>query len=229
MIVAPDFLDHWKTQMLVRRTGDKAAPLMILRLWGHCQHRRKWRFVHMSGEALASICHSEMNGDDLKTILTDCGFVSGKNGTLTIHEWADFNRALINSWNNGSKGGRPKKPTGNPEITHGLPTANPPLLILSSLISSLEEGVRGRFQEWIKVRKARGKKPGDWEAFFACQIKWLQEFAPKDQTAIIDQSIRNGWQGLFPIKREITGQKPKTGPDPDELTGRNRYTKEKYE
>jgi hypothetical protein len=48
-----------------------------------------------------------------------------EDGHLVAHQWDEVNAGLIASWSNGGKGGRPKKPTGNPQKTHGLPTGYP--------------------------------------------------------------------------------------------------------
>jgi hypothetical protein len=40
MIVDPDFLDHWRTRMLVDALQDECAPMYIIRVWAHCQQRR---------------------------------------------------------------------------------------------------------------------------------------------------------------------------------------------
>ncbi len=217
MIVEPDFLDHWKTRLLVQRTNDESAPLMILRLWAHCQSRKKWKFENMTDEVLVAICRAKPTGypqvsagsNGLRSILIDCGFARGDNGTFAVHDWEVTNKSLINSWNNGSKGGRPRKNprvrVGKPTVTHGQPT---PL----SYLSILKEGVQKRFTEWIAVRKAMGKAPKNWDAMFLEQAEWLTKFNEPDQIEIISASIRNNWQGLFPPKQRGNGkpQPPQT-------------------
>lgn len=74
----------------------------------------------------------------------------------------------------------------------------------SSISDSLPEGVRGRFEEWMKVRRS-GKKVKFWDKLFEAQVKWLLQFDEKTQLAILDQSIRNGWQGLFELKENRIG------------------------
>lgn len=56
MIITPDFLNHWKTELLIERTKDPAAPLMLISLWGHCQQRKEWIFKNLSKDALKAIC-----------------------------------------------------------------------------------------------------------------------------------------------------------------------------
>jgi hypothetical protein len=72
----------------------------------------------------------------------------------------------------------------------------------SASSSVLKEGVRGRFQDWVKVCKAMRNKPKNWESMFHEQAEWLQKFSESDQIEILSQSIRNNWQGLFPPKRD---------------------------
>lgn len=65
-----------------------------------------------------------------------------------------------------------------------------------------------RFNEWMKFRKSLGKKPGNWEMMFDEQRVWLKQFPASTQLEILSQSIRNGWQGLFPFKSESTTAPP---------------------
>lgn len=53
--------------------------------------------------------------------------------------------------------------------------------------------------EWIQYRRGM-KKPGDWNALFQKQLQWLSQFSPQKAIEIVNQSIRNGWQGLFEPK-----------------------------
>ncbi len=82
-----------------------------------------------------------------------------------------------------------------------LPSPSP-----SSCTSSLKEGVRGRFEEWMKFRRAMGKKPPDWFKMFEKQAKWLEQFTENDQLEVLDQSMRNNWQGLFAPRRRFAGR-----------------------
>ncbi len=132
MIVDPDFLDHWKTRMLVGDLGDEAAPIYVLRLWAHCQNRRQSRFDSLSSEALKALCRFPGPANKLEASLTASGFVRRDEDGLIVCNWDEYNSSLIASWNNGKLGGRPKKtqakatpppcskPTGNPQETHGV-------------------------------------------------------------------------------------------------------------
>lgn len=67
------------------------------------------------------------------------GFIEVKNTTVEVHEWDKYNSGLITSWANGRKGGRPRKPTGNPRVTHGEPGANPAVTDREDGIEKMEK------------------------------------------------------------------------------------------
>ncbi len=124
MIVDPDFLDHWKTRLLVGSLGgDESAPLYVLRLWAHCQNRRQSEFDNVSTEALKALCHFPGQANQLESSLVASGFVRRDGKTLIICGWSDYNSSLLAAWKNGQKGGRP--PTHTQEKPTGLPTDNP--------------------------------------------------------------------------------------------------------
>lgn len=114
MIVEPDFLDHWKTRLLVRLLGTETAPIHVIRLWAHCQSRKTDRFTGWKPTVLASVCRWDGDAQIFwdSMVQTYC-FLDGD--VLVVHDWAEVNRSLISAWNNGKNGGRPpsKKPTGN--------------------------------------------------------------------------------------------------------------------
>lgn len=129
MIVDPDFFNHWKTLTLIGELDDdQLAPVYVLRLWAHCQNRRDWRFK-LSAKALKALCHYSGHPDKLLAGLVASGFVETlDDGELYVRGWDEYNAQLIANWENGKKGGRPKKgkqPDVNPSETHGLPIDNP--------------------------------------------------------------------------------------------------------
>jgi hypothetical protein len=135
MIVDPDFLDHWKTRMLVNLLdGDETAPQYVLRLWAHCQNRRQCSF-DMPPEALKALCRFSGPANKLESSLSTSGFIRRSGSLVEICNWDEYNSSLIAAWENGKRGGRPKKkPKTNPTTTNeepketqGLPSGNPPL------------------------------------------------------------------------------------------------------
>jgi len=120
MIVEPGFLDHWKTKLLARRLGTETAPFCVLRLWEHCQQRRKDRFTGMTPDRLAAVCGWMGDAQVLWDVMIETFVDVTADGTMIVHDWAAANSGLIASWNNGRKGGRPKR---DPEPAHELPLA----------------------------------------------------------------------------------------------------------
>ncbi|MCW1886200.1 hypothetical protein OKA04_15790 [Luteolibacter flavescens] len=127
----PDFPDHWKTRMVVDALGgDEAAPVYLIRLWGHCQNRKTASFDNLPAEALKAVCRYPGSASDIERALTVAGFIGREGAVLMVVGWAEYNASLIANWTNGKKGGRPPKNhrnmTGdNPSETHGFPIDNP--------------------------------------------------------------------------------------------------------
>lgn len=69
----------------------------------------------------------------------------------------------------------------------------------------IDKDLNKAFLEWIDYRKEIRKtlKPSTAQK----QVKFLQRFDPKDAILIIEQSIQNGWTGLFEIKNKQHGTK----------------------
>jgi hypothetical protein len=132
VIVDPDFLDHWRTGMVADALGDAMAPIYILRLWAHCQERKSDTFV-MPTRGLKAQCKFPGDAQAFEAALIDAGFIARIGDSITVCGWAEKNASLLAAWENGSKGGRPKKnpgethgkPMGNPAETHGEPSGNP--------------------------------------------------------------------------------------------------------
>ena len=132
MIVDPDFLDHWRTGMVADAINDQMAAIYILRLWAHCQDRKSDTFI-MPTAGLKAQCKCPASAEVFERALVEAGFLKRDGDTITVIGWAEKNASLIAAWENGSKGGRPKKnptetqqkPMGNQAATHGQPIANP--------------------------------------------------------------------------------------------------------
>lgn len=123
MIVDPDMPDHWKVQMLSGLLGDDhAAAVYLIRLWGHCQNRKKDRFDNLPAMALRAICKYQGNADQLEAAMIECGFIERDGSALVVVGWAEHNANLCAAWENGKKGGRPKNPDENPRDN---PSDNP--------------------------------------------------------------------------------------------------------
>ena len=65
------------------------------------------------------------------------------------------------------------------------------------------------FKEWINYRKEIKKKLT--ESTINKQLKFLEK--QPNPTACINQSIQNGWQGLFELKQNKNNERSKSGQD----------------
>jgi len=86
----------------------------------------------------------------------------------------------------------------------------------SASSSSLSVLVQEPFRNWIQFRLGFGRKPKNWKAMFEKQIEWLKQYPDADQVEILNQSIRNGWQGLFPPKRDKNSIQGRPGAEKQE-------------
>jgi len=124
MIVQPDFLDHWKTRLLVDLLDDESAPLYVIRLWAHCQNRKTHVIPNGNPNITKAICKASCHGaEKFHSAMIEAGFIAIKNGELVAHDWNSINSTLVRNWANGKLGGRPRKE--NPTVTQPEPKDNP--------------------------------------------------------------------------------------------------------
>jgi hypothetical protein len=91
----------------------------------------------------------------------------------------------------------------SPERSHSSGSSEPPAQFPYGAGSFKDELTKNYFNsEWVPYRKCVGKKPKDWNRMFTKQAEWLSKFNFHMAKEIIDQSIRNNWQGLFDLKGE---------------------------
>jgi len=208
MLIDPDFFDHWRTRMLADLLGDECAPIYIMRLWAHCQLRKSDRF-DLPASALKAVCRYPGDADEFERAMIDGGWVEREGETIIATGWADKNAKLVQAWENGAKGGRPKtqrkpkhnprvtqqEPTDNPTVTHGKPIGldkrredkgdaahlppKPPKGGVSP--PSKQHPYTPDFDAWWKTYPCRdGCPPGNKRATF---VEWLRLGADRDNTA----------------------------------------------
>ena len=158
MIIETDFLDHWKTRLIVRLLATESAPLHIIRLWSHCQTRKTNRFPDWNPEILSAVC--KWGGDAnlfWSAMMQTFGRV--EDGCFVAHQWDEVNSSLIASWSNGSLGGRPKKPKANPRVNlQDNPQVNP------EVIPQVTHGVTDREEKIEKTISLENPSVSDQES-----------------------------------------------------------------
>lgn len=114
--------------MLVGLLGDdEVAPIYVQRLWAHCQSRKQTQFENLPNAAIRAICRFTGDADLLVDSMIECGFIERISGNnIEVTGWEEHNSQLVAAWENGRKGGRPKKPRNNPRVSSEEPTDNPP-------------------------------------------------------------------------------------------------------
>ena len=124
MIVTADFIEHWKTSMLIQNC-DCEGVLCILRLWSFCQTRKTDILPASQIEHIAK--WTGQKGTLLKALF-ELRFIDKiDDATVRMHDFAAVNNQMFSRWENGKKGGRPKterKPNDNRTITEQEPNDN---------------------------------------------------------------------------------------------------------
>lgn len=111
MKLDPGFVNHWKTERLMDQLGAEAV-VAILRLWGSAQIRRTFSGLQFTPKRLAMETKWKGDEDQLFAVLTDpdAPWLDRElDGTFTIHGFSEHQHQVVKLWENGKKGGRPKK------------------------------------------------------------------------------------------------------------------------
>ena len=239
MIVEPDFLEHWKTRLLVRLLGTEVAPIYVIRLWAHCQSRKTDRFTDWNPDVLASVCRWDGDAAVFWNSMLQT-FARVEDGAFVAHDWAQCNASLISAWTNGKLGGRPtkKKPTENPPVnrtetdwlsdredredrseTKNTPKQSPWVVAFDV---ELPEGLRTEncleaVKLWLKYKSER-REGYKQTGLKAALTKWSREFTPATFPSAVDHSMASGWSGIFPPKESYQPQPQRHAPDTSKYT-----------
>ena len=199
------------------RSGDESATNILLRLWGFCQERKRWRFTDLGDQDLDNICRAI----NVKPHLIAAGFLQEKSGVLIVHDWENMNAQLVSCWRNGSKGGRPikitRKPNDNPTQTERNPRQthrNPPILsnpILSNqpvATNSTNSTRPSTEDELVQYCTNLGLDAGDGQAYWE---KWLNNGFTNDHRPMKDWKAVcrcHKRYGYFPSQKQSHSRRP---------------------
>ena len=129
MKLDPGFASHWKTERLIARCGHSAV-VGLLRLWGDCQIQRRWSGLAITPTKLAAMMRYEGDHAALWEAMTDTDahwLDPEEGGTYAVHDFGHNQKQVIHMWENGRKGGRPRKeipptpPKETEDTIHTLP------------------------------------------------------------------------------------------------------------
>jgi hypothetical protein len=127
MKIDPGFINHWKTEILIDRLGADGV-VAILRLWGNAQIRRQFQGLELTPRRLAMETKWRGSPQDLFDTLTDPDapwLDMDADGTFSIHDFGHHQSQVVALWENGKKGGRPKKVSPTPSSKEDLPLTLP--------------------------------------------------------------------------------------------------------
>lgn len=148
---------------------------------------------------------------------------------LNYHKNADTNKRIALEREAKRKGKRTNRaqsvneapPNQEPLTINQEPTTKKDKKGASAVIVFPEGLDQQAWTRWLDYRKASGKalKPVSWPSAMQSLAKHGDQ-----QSAVVDQSIANGWQGLFAIKQD-TGKQSKTTTfaERDAAAGRKRW------
>jgi len=111
MKLDPGFTNHWKTEKLISELGADGV-VAVLRLWGNAQIRREYSGLNLTPKRLAMETKWKGDASHLFAVLTDRDapwLDLDDDGTISIHGFAEHQHQVVKLWENGKKGGRPKK------------------------------------------------------------------------------------------------------------------------
>jgi uncharacterized protein YdaU (DUF1376 family) len=105
---------------------------------------------------------------------------------------------------NGQKGGRPKNPSLSQPLSKtkakkSSPSPSPSPVLNTFGIKLSTPRISELWKKWMEHRRTF-KKPKCWSTLFNEQIKFLEEFTEEQAFQVLQTSVMNGYQGLFPPK-----------------------------
>lgn len=110
---------------------------------------------------------------------------------------AAYDRRIETSRENGKKGGRPKEPKKPRKPRQRL--SDSVLVSEDVLVSEFENTFKDFLEMRIKIKKPATSKA---ISLIHKDLDKLSEGNVELKTAILNQSIKNSWQGVFPLKQE---------------------------
>jgi hypothetical protein len=178
MKLDPGFMNHWKTERLIDELGAEAV-VAVLRLWGSAQIRRTFSGLQFTPKRLAMETKWKGSADQLFAVLTDPDapwLDRESDGTFTIHGFSEHQHQVIKLWENGKKGGRPKKVIKETYTSSSSSSSSSPIcepnenqMVLIDAASPSKNKAKGTLKEMEAFALGIGLPASDGEN---CFHKW---------------------------------------------------------
>ena len=227
--IKPEFFRHEGLQELENDHPGQHAMLVFAGLWGHCDKNGvfEWKPRSLKLDILPFV---QFEMDLTLELLEAAGFIHRFD-----HGGKEY--GLIDSFNTHQR-------IGGKEATDSSKFPDPPIRGSNGEAMGKQRGSNGEKLELQegkgreKEKEKEGKGHGadapagldlaTWERWKAYRSEIRKPLKPasipaaqrslaafgSEQAAVVEQSIANGWQGLFPIKRTLGGPQPPTPKKP---------------
>ena len=195
-----EYFRHRKTIRLVLRLGEK-APLYPLRLWlWAVEQSPDGSLRDIDRAELAEICKYDGNPDDLWTAMVECGFIECTDGQSGIRSWEQHQgklveRATRNAERMREARERQRQAEIDLEAKGGASKVAKPAF--PAELDTPE--FRAAWEEWHTYR--RELNLAKWtDRTVEVQLRKMAKAGASASVDAIQESISNGWQGVFPGK-----------------------------
>lgn len=198
---------HPKVQRLAtalqKNYAETLGHLISLWLWA-AAFARDGDVTDFTSEEIAEACNAK-DSSDIEKLLIECHWIDQKGAKKHLHDWKKHGlRVLESSRKRQAKARRSKVLDENP-VTQQSRDGDALLSYLSilsnpSILST--PAFAAAWNDWCSYRRERRKPIRERAALM--QLRFLA--SQTDPIAIIEQSIRNEWQGLFELKGGSGGQ-----------------------
>lgn len=95
---------------------------------------------------------------------------------------------------------QPDAPDPSGSVSNHQSTSVPVIEIIPEALKTPE--FLASWEEWKTFRKSHKSKSKNYAIMFRKQMEMLSKYTAVEATGMLEESMRNGWQGLFPPKQQ---------------------------
>lgn len=183
---------------LKKPLAETLGYLVSLWLWA-CAYARNGDLTNFTSEEISMGCNAP-DIKDMKKILIETRWLDEIDSKILIHDWKKHGVRVLEQSKKRMRKSRRDNELPKRTVTLPLRDSDALLSLFLSNHSNLSllrgDGFATAWKEWTKHRREKRKPLTDSQA--TKQLEWLG--VQVNPIACIEQSIRNGWQGLFELK-----------------------------
>lgn len=227
-----DYFDHPKTIRLMGLLGPGSAEYP-LRLWCYCgkYHTEDGQLMNYSASEIESVCKWHGEPGRLVEALLKVRFIEKQDDGYVVHDWLEHSGHLSVLKRRAKSGAKERwkryaSSNANSGSKHLLASDLAMLVECSIFIDKV--GIDKKvLEEFLEDRRER-RRPVTKRAL-KLLLKELEKLKVNgnDPTAVVEQSIMNGWQGVFKLKTEHESSDERWARIEKNLAERERHEKER--